>query len=449
MVDLQILKGCELHVHMWGCLAADDLLALGWEHYEAVDWELFVESYHAAYGIRPDPHHLYRGAKQDSEGRARFRQHVTFNGEDGGDFGRFQAKFNFLVCLTRYWQYELQQPEKFVWRVLRGHQQEGVDYVEYRSMFTKVDDPEGFFAFHGRNGRLIQKANNDQFTARYLISLPREVPLAGYNLLQQFFDEHPDLVPFIVGIDFCAVEEGFPPANMSEFFRRMQADNVARPERALEVAYHVGESYFDKSLESAVRWCHEAAELGARRLGHAIALGLDPAIALSRRLQAHETELVSERLAQIAYDLAHREALAAYNVTVDEVALAQEQERLGRLAGDKVVKRPYTPQRLAQIRRRQTFVLERLTELDTVIESCPTSNLRIGGVPTPDHHPIHRFLKTDVNLVIGADDPGIFNSPLANEVDWVLQHTDYDAAMLVNRLGDPRRFRFGQKRPIP
>ena len=448
MTDLQILKGCELHVHTGGCLAADDLLMMGWEHYEAVNWTLFVDSYEAAYGKRIDPHRLYEEAIGGDEGLARFRRHVIFNEEDGGDFGRFQAKFNFLVCLTRYWRHELQQPEAFGRRVLQRHQDEGLDYVEYRAMYADlIEKPEGFFVFHRENGRLMQKACNDQFTARYLVSLPREAPLAGYELLQQFFDVHPDLIPVIVGIDFCAIEEGFPPDNVRELFKRLQADNAARPERTLEVAYHVGESYFDKSLESAVRWCHEVAELGAQRLGHAIALGLDPMIAISRRPQAHEVELVSERLAQIAYDLAHREALAAYGVRVDAMALVQEEERLERLKGDEVVKRPYTPQRLAEIRQRQTFVLDRLAELGTVIESCPTSNLRIGGVPASEQHPIHRFLDSDVNLVISADDPGIFDSSLADEVEWVLRYTDYDAERLVARLGDPRRFRFGQKRP--
>jgi hypothetical protein len=66
MTDLQILKGCELHVHIGGCLAADDLLAMGEAHYEAVDWTLFVDSYEAAFGVRLDPHHLL--GRADGEG---------------------------------------------------------------------------------------------------------------------------------------------------------------------------------------------------------------------------------------------------------------------------------------------------------------------------------------------------------------------------------------------
>jgi len=122
-------------------------------------------------------------------------------------------------------------------------------------------------------------------TARYLISLPRAAPLAGYQLVQRLFDENPDLIPTIVGLDFCFFEEGYSPETVRPFFTQLHKDNRDRPHRALEVAYHVGESYFDKSLESAIRWCHEVAEMGACRMGHAIALGLDlDARALVERL---------------------------------------------------------------------------------------------------------------------------------------------------------------------
>jgi hypothetical protein len=51
-----------------------------------------------------------------------------------------------------------------------------------------------------------------------------------------------------------------------------------------------------------------------------------------------------------------------------------------------------------------------------------------------------------VELVIGADDPGIFDSPLADEVDWVVETTHLSPAELFQRLGDPLRHRLGQSR---
>jgi hypothetical protein len=44
-IELQTLAGCELHVHLGGCLFPEDLIFLGREHYEVVDWTLFVDYY--------------------------------------------------------------------------------------------------------------------------------------------------------------------------------------------------------------------------------------------------------------------------------------------------------------------------------------------------------------------------------------------------------------------
>jgi adenosine deaminase len=446
-VDLQILTGCELHVHGGGCLFPEDLLALGRDHYEQVDWNHYIDFYEEVYGSRPDPIALFqRTLNGDATALEQFRQEVVVGSADSGDFSRFQAKYNFGVCLMKHWEHKLDRRGEIVLRSAETHRREGLDYVEYRSMFMNLqEDQEGFFRFHGRNAEILQSASGSDFTARYLISIPRWAPLEGYDLVQQLLDQMPELVPTIIGLDFCFFEEGYPPKTVQPLFERLQKDNQERPERALEVAYHVGEAFFDKSLESAVRWCHEVAEMGAKRLGHAIALGLDPAVAVARRPKAHEAEPVNERLDQIAYDLAHQEALAAYGVAVDVVALETEREALAQRPDDELVTRPYTPEQLAAVRRRQDFVLNRLAELGTVIETCPTSNLRIGGVPSPAEHPVHRFLRSDVNLVISADDPGTFNAPLAAEVEWVLTHSGYDPASLVERLGDPRRFRFHRK----
>lgn len=443
-VDLQLLTGCELHVHGGGCLFPEDLLALGKDHYEEVDWNRFIDFYAEVYGYTPDPIALYQQTLSgDTTAFEQFRKQVVVGPTDSGDFSRFQAKYNFGVCLFKHWENELGRQGEIIERAAKAHRREGLEYVEYRSMFgNEQEDPEGFFRFHGRNAEVLHTASNNGFTARYLISIPRWAPLEAYQLVHQLMDNRPELIPIIIGLDFCFFEEGYPPKTVQTLFDQIKKDNEARPERTLEVAYHVGETYFDKSIESAIRWCHEIAEMGAKRLGHAIALGLDPRVAIARRPKAHETELVSERLDQIAYDLTNRDALTNYGISIDPAALEKERQQLAQLPSDEFVERPYTPERLEDARRRQDYVLDRLTQLGTVIETCPTSNLRIGGVPTPAEHPVHRFLKSDVNLVISADDPGTFDTPLAAEVDWVLTHTDLDPQTLVERLGDPRRFSF-------
>ena len=443
---LASLKGCELHVHLGGCLYPADLLELGRQVYEEVDWRLYTSACEKTFGARPDPIALFRDALADPErGLARFRDHCVFAAVDGADFGRFQAKFNLAVCLYRHWRNNIPRQRQVVRAILDRHRAEGIDYIEYRAMYMGgLDDVDGFFHTHCLNAQVIQQASHDRFQARYIISLPRWDPLVGYHLVQRLFDQYPELIPTIVGLDFCFFEEGYPPRTTKAFFQRLQRDNQARPERALGVLYHVGEVYFDKSLESAVRWCHEAAELGAKRLGHATALGLDPAVAIQRRPRAHQREPAQERRDQIAYDLRHHDALRLYGVAVDRALLRGEDEQLAALPPEAAVEGAYDETRLDQVRRRQTFVLDQLAARGTAIETCPTSSLRIGGVPAARHHPIHRFLQAAVDLAVGADDPGVFDRPLAAEIDWVERHTALDGPALLQRLGDPRRLRLGR-----
>lgn len=448
-MEVSTLKTCELHVHTGGCLFTEDLLVLGKDFFECIDWSFFCTEYQIAFGWTPDPVALYHEALTDLQGVQRLRDVYVFGDADGGDFGRFQAKFNFAISVYRYWWHILQREAEVVQRIIDRHRAEGMDYVEYRALApADLEDPEGFIRFHRLNAQVMQANSNADFTARYIISVPRCAPLEGYALVQRLLDENPGLISTIVGLDLCFFEEGYPPKTVRALCQQVKEDNQRVPERALEIVYHVGETYFDKSLESSVRWCHEAALLGIRRLGHAVALGLDPAIAVSRRPQAHEKESVDERLDQIAYDLAHGAKLAEYGICINREALATEAEQLRQRPLTSSINRFYDPLRLEQIRQRQNYALDCLASLGTVIESCPTSNLRIGGVPDVQEHPIHRFLRSKVNLVVGADDPGIFNQTLSQEIDWLLQHCGLEVDALLTRLGDPRRFRLGLGRPM-
>lgn len=442
-----LAKTCELHVHPGGCLTAEDILDLGKDVYADVDWTPFTKSYEDAFGLRPDPVALFQNAlARQPGGLDKFKEHYIFVDQDGGDFKRFQAKFNLIICLIRHQRSFLQRQRESIERVVARHRQEGVEFVEYRCS-CGTETPQAFQDFHLAHAVTLKAESQHGMTARYIISLRRWAATEDYLMVRQLMEEHPEIIPTIVGVDFSYFEEGYPPKILRPLFERIHRDNLKWPERTLDIVYHVGESYFDKSLESAVRWCHEVAEMGAKRLGHAIALGLDPAIAIARQPDAHTTELVSERLDQIAYDLDRREKMSVHGVVIDPQALTDERQVLRQKDANETIQRPYDGQRLDQIRRRQQYVLNRLADRGTVIESCPTSNLRIGGVPDPSHHPVHQFLSSDIDLVISADDPGIFDTSLGNEIDWVLNHTRWSAEDLDKRLGDPRRFQLGSARP--
>lgn len=447
MANRSLIRGCELHLHILGAYHAEDLLELGRDCYKEVNWDEFdyINAYRRAYGTDPQPIALFDAAvKGCTNGVDRLKRAYTFDERDGGDFGRFEAKQLLFLSVWSHWRTK-GRDKALIQRMLTRHRTESLDYVEYRC----GSGLDGFLYWHRLCAGVLRESCRDGLTARYILSVPRVAPLETYALTQQLFDENPELVPIIVGIDFAGREEFHAPKHMRTLFSRVREDNRRNPERALDIVYHVGESFFDKSLESAVRWCHEVADMGAKRIGHAIALGLDPEVAVTRRTKAHVRELVSERLDQIAYDLRHAQGLSDFGIDIDECALIAERDALERRPDNESVERLYDQSRLNEVRRRQEFVLDRLIERGTVIECCPTSNLRIGGVPDPMHHPIHRFLNSNVNLAICSDDPGNFGSTLSEEVDWVLTHTGMTEDALERRLGDPRRFRLGQSRPRP
>ena len=275
---------CELHVHIGGCFHLEDLFDMGREAYGDVDWALFQETHDLVYPDTPvDPVDLFRTAVREGTPEP-LRRHYIHGEADGPDFDRFMTKMNLLICLYRHWRDVLGRENELVRRIVDRHRAEGLRYVEYRAMYSggAGADPGGFISFHRANAEILRNASGTGFSANYIISVPRWEPQVGYGLVRRLLADNPDLRDTIVGLDFCNVEEGYPPKSARSVFEHLRNDNEAEPQQHLEVVYHVGEMYFDKSLESAVRWCHQAGQLGARRIGHAIALGLDPEVSLAR-----------------------------------------------------------------------------------------------------------------------------------------------------------------------
>ncbi|MCB1172860.1 MAG: hypothetical protein KDK39_04815, partial [Leptospiraceae bacterium] len=252
----------------------------------------------------------------------------------------------------------------------------------------------------------------------------------------------------LVGIDFCAVEEGHPPSAKVGFAERLLADNKQNPESALALLYHVGESFTDKSVESACRWVYEAAQMGAHRLGHCLAVGIPARFFWGSERQ----ESAGERLATLQFLLEHRGALQARHSSFDWSAIQAEYDglrsRLQPVSSSELratsspaqvsVTLRYDEQRCLQLAVLQDYILERLAGLAVVIESCPTSNLRIGGLQRPELHPLRRFLEAGIKVVLGSDDPGILDTSLATEFEliqgWPGIHAGHIAALQQTAL---------------
>ena len=415
----------ELHLHLYGTIRPGAFLDYVSER--DVDWGYYEHTYEQAYGTRPPVADLVeRHRRGDAEATRAFHELFVFGDADGGNFERFQAKFNLLISgseLVRLHRYDdpipplLAEMDYFVRHMLDEQRREGVGYAEQRMLLSN--------AFPAASSRRIMQGILDTYRRedargglqpRLAVGCDRADPWPSWELAKELAlgpDGH-----LVTGIDFCNVEEGFPPKDKATFFKTVCGWNDQHPERALAILYHVGESFADKSLESAVRWVQEAAELGAHRLGHAIALAVDPD-AYGDHVRS---ESAAERLDQIAYDLLHADALERVGVRIDKSSLARERRVLESGPADAQVQHTYDAARRAEVRRRQDFAMERVRATGAVIEVCPTSNRRIGDIADPVHHPVHRFLDAGLPVVIGTDDPGIFDTRPADELAWVVEH---------------------------
>jgi adenosine deaminase len=410
----------ELHLHLYGCIRPADLL----RHLatrKRIAWDYYEEHMRAAYGAVPPAREVvedYRRGAPDAH--TRFADLFVFGDADAGNFDRFQAKFNLLGAGSALVDRRAgtgavsKEVATFAAGIRADHARNGVHYAETRLLLGRT--------LAGPRDRAVLDtllaaygANDGGPTERLAISLSRTDPWAGWDRVRELaLGPHGENV---TGVDFCHLEEGFPPKDKAGFFAAVREFNAAHPERALAILYHVGESFRDKSLESAVRWVHEAAELGAHRLGHAIALGVDPEV-----FGAHtRTEPVAERRDQLAYDLAHADGLRAAGVPVDAAAVRAELESLPANGNVQVT---YDAARLDEVRGRQDYAMARIRAAGVVVEVCPTSNRRIGGITDPAHHPVHRFLAAGLRVVVASDDPGIFGTTLGDELDWVCRHVD-------------------------
>jgi adenosine deaminase len=429
-----------LHLHLYGCLRGYrvlDMLA----RRERPAWERYEAAFERAYGRTSNARELVeRHRAGEPTAVEEFERLFVFGAEDAGSFTRFQAKFDLIAAASvvglaavaeEYIPQALDEIRDAARAVLEDQASEGVEYAEHRFFFGASTSSK--LIEEGLRALLEVFAASERPIARLAPSLPRKDPWRHWEIVQRLALS--DLGAPLTGIDFCFIEEGHPPKEQRALFAAVREHNERRPDRALAVLYHVGESFEDKSLESAVRWVHEAAELGAHRLGHAIALGVDP-----DAYGAHvRPESVAERRDQIAYDLRHADALARFGVHVDRHALEREDELL-RERGEPL-QIVYDHRRLHEVRARQRFAMSAVRSHGAVIEVCPTSNLRIGGLRDPQHHPVQRFLAEGVPVVVASDDPGIFGTTLRDELAWVAKHAQLDAAAmatLVARAWDSR-----------
>ena len=397
----------ELHCHLYGCLTPEDLWSLGRDRWRTMEARLawYSAEYEKTYGRRPTPSDYWL---KDS-GLELLRKDFLFT--TPGPFSRFQASFNLAIALLPI------TPDDTVVlsHVLKGQRGSGLSYGEYRCFVPALLTPDQIAAYLATmaDKTLELAAESDPtFKPRLIFSLSR-IPATGltqYRLLKDCLRAKPDRAKVVTGIDFCGVEEGHPPSLTAPLIAQIIADNSADRSQALALLYHVGESFTDKTLMSAARWVWQAHQMGAHRLGHALALGLDPEVYRGRQA----TESVRERRDHLQWLQHSKPWLKERGYEVDSARLAFELNKTAGAGLDDTWTCSYDDEVIADCRCLQQALIADLADKNAIIESCPTSNMLIGQL-TPASHPLPRFTKAGLRVVIGADDPGIFATSLAGE----------------------------------
>ena len=390
----------DLHVHLYGCLSAKDLWDIGKDRYkkqhEMLCW--YASEYKKAWGYTPKFSEYW---EKDS-GFESLQSDYHFIKPN--NFEKFQANFNLIIslCPIRPDDFSVQE------MIIRNVDNAGLEYFEARTVI-----PHKFSGLDIENYltglcKTVRNLNSElKMKTRIAFSLFRDNHLAeeSYNQLRSFLRAYPELGSVISGIDFAFAEEGWPPKTKKNLFNRFHLDN--QKERPLDLLYHVGESFEDKGIVSAIRWVWEAQHLGATRLGHAIALGVSPENYFGKIIY----EPKDERLDTIQWLRLNSGLLKDFGYEVNLKKLTAEEDAIKRHS-PKNIKIIYDDTYIEDAKNLQHAVAAILKSKKVIIETCPSSNLRIGQVKTNAYHPLGLFHRMGLNYVTCTDDPGIF------AIDW-------------------------------
>jgi len=398
----------DLHNHLYGSISAETLYEIG-KLNPNPRWNLFTDLHKKIYGKEIRTESFFRDYKDIED----FRNLYLFS--KPSPFIEFQSKFNLIIALSKFDEEEIQYVSK---EIVSAHAKQGVNFAEYRIMYPPNATKEVYFSKTIAACEGIYQGEislNKVIQARLVVSLHRDGDyFQQYKWLKELMNQSELVKKYLVGVDFCYIEEGFPPRNKKEFFQQILTDNYEYPATALSILYHVGESFADKTPKSAVRWVGESAIWGAHRLGHCISLGINPENFADKVIQ----EKVSERIDQIEFEIKSYEKLKSFGATTEYSKLLKEVELLKQKNPEDKISFSINKQYIDEIYTLQEFTMHLIKEESSaVIECCPTSNLLIGMLSEIKNHPIRRFQNNNLRITISSDDPGIFDTNIKKEYE--------------------------------
>ena len=392
----------DLHVHSYGCLSPKTIAELLQTHTptaERIAW--YTSEFAKAYGRTPE-YSKYLSDYQALEYDYLVNRPVSF--------AQFQASLNLVIAL---FPATPAQTSFVLEKAMEQDVDEGLSYVEYRNYLPEGGSAADIATYLSGYCTAARKFQSSTFTPAIIASVSRQnVHLRSQLVaIRRWQQDHPDLSEWLVALDFCGAEEPHPPHEKEAIFKNFLAENADDPKSSLALTYHVGETYENRTLMSAMRWVWQAAQLRAHRLGHATALGMNPKSLLGQTV----SEPRSERGSHLRWLIESQDWLAEYGYQVAVVHC--QKELLDLETRRENVNITYTEDLVDDCWQLQEALMRALKESHghLVIESCPSSNLILAKIADPADHPLPRFLENGLKVCIGRDDPGIFGCTLQHE----------------------------------
>jgi adenosine deaminase len=194
----------------------------------------------------------------------------------------------------------------------------------------------------------------------------------------------PLVAGLLKGVDSSGNEIGFRPEKYAKIFKRAH-------DAGLSVVCHAGESF--ESIEEGIALIEDAIDvLGARRIGHGLAAGIDPA----------------------------------------------------GLPGKNGLKNgQYNRKRIERIAERQRKLRKRLCVENILVEVCPSSNMQTGSIRSIKEHPLGVFLDEGVPVAVCTDNRWVSHTKLSWEIARMAKSLSLDTAAIDKIINTPFKYKLG------
>jgi adenosine deaminase len=87
-------------------------------------------------------------------------------------------------------------------------------------------------------------------------------------------------------------------------------------------------------------------------------------------------------------------------------------------------------------------LMERMRDRQILVEACPTSDIRVGTVPSLAAHPVRALMAAGVPVTVSADDPMLHGTTLSRELGLIAHAQQLDMSALAGMMAAAARAAF-------